>query len=158
MELAEAERIPDVTFQVAYGRNNGTNQEVFEGNVQIPLPVFDRNQGRIHTARQREQQRRREAEALERRAHAELSALLAEDASARDGVETYRDRIVPAAERAFAQAQAGYRAGRGDVRDVLDAQHTLAQAKLAGLEALRDAHQARARLTQWIGSSAQESP
>ena len=58
---------------------------------------------------------------------------------------------MPAAERAFSQAQEGYRAGRTGLLDLLDAQRTLTRARLALLEALKDLNIARARLWKIVG-------
>lgn len=150
-ELARAERIPDVGIRVEFGRNNIRDLQIFNGGISIPLPLFNRNQGRIHEAEQRQRERSRSAEDLERRLHGELAQLSADYATARDAAQTHGDRIVPAAERAFSQISESYRAGRAAFLDLLDAQRTLAQAQLTQLRALRDAHVTLARLSQITG-------
>lgn len=151
VELAHAQRIPDLGLTLSFGRNNTSDQQILEGGISIPLPLFDRNQGRIHEAEATAAQRRRDAEAMQRRLHAELADLLAEYDSARDAARTHSERIVPAAERAFTQVSEGYRAGRAGFLDLLDAQRTLAEVRLSQLDALRDAHRAMARLTRLTG-------
>jgi len=151
VDLAEAQRIPDLGLRFAYGRNNSSDQQILEGGISIPLPLFNRNQGRIHSAQQVAKQRQRSAEAMERRLHADLASALADYGSARDAAATHREQIVPAAERAFTLVREGYRAGRAGFLDLLDAQRTLAQVRLSELTALRDAHRALSRLTQLTG-------
>ncbi len=151
IDLAEAQWIPDVSLRFAYGRNNASDEQFLQGGLQIPLPLFDRNQGQIHEAEELAQERERTTEAMERRLYADLASVLADYASARDAAHTHSERIVPAAQRAFDQASAGYQAGRASFLDLLDAQRTLAQVRLSALVALRDAHRTLARLTQLTG-------
>jgi len=138
---ARARRVPDLEVRVAYGRDNAADENIVEAGVSVPLPVFNRSQGEIAQARALANRARREAEAIERRLFAEASAAFAAHEAASQAVEALASRVLPAAARALDQTRDGYRAGRRGLLDVLDAQRTLANARLAHLDAL--AEQAR---------------
>lgn len=156
VEQAEAERVPDVGLRVAYGRNGVEDENVMEAGVSIPLPIFNRNQGRILEARHLVARMRRERETLVNNLLSELAAAHASYMTARDEVETYRDQIVPAAERAFSQAKERYQAGKTSLLEILDAQRTLTKARLFLLESLKDANVARATLWKIVGPELDE--
>ena len=44
---AKAARIPDLDIYVAYGRNRFIDEGFVEAGIALPLPVFNRNQGRV---------------------------------------------------------------------------------------------------------------
>jgi cobalt-zinc-cadmium efflux system outer membrane protein len=51
VDLAKAERIPDVRVELLYRRLEASKQNAFDVGLSIPLPLFDRNQGRLREAR-----------------------------------------------------------------------------------------------------------
>lgn len=150
---AEAERIGDVGLRIAYGRNAFTDENTIEAGISIPLPIFNRNQGRIFEAKHLAAGARRSAETLAHRLVAELAVAHAAYMAARDEVAVFRDRIVPASEKALSQARAGYQAGKMRLLDLLDAQRTLSRARLSLLGSIKDASRARARIWQILGPS-----
>ncbi len=138
--LARREAIPDLELTAAAGRSGGeTDREtILEFGVTIPLPLFNRNQGRIA-----------EAEAQERRALFDLEetrltlitrlrevAKTVERELAR--AERYRSAIVVQAERAVELAMTLYLEAKILNLDVLDAQRVLVKARRTYLEAQRD--------------------
>jgi cobalt-zinc-cadmium efflux system outer membrane protein len=138
--LARREAIPDVELTAAAGRSAGeADQEtIVEFGISVPLPFFNRNQGRIA-----------EAEAIERRAQFELEdARLTILTRVRDAakaierertrVERFRTAILVQAEKAVTQAVTLYREGKVLNLDVLDAQRVLVKARRTYLEAQRD--------------------
>jgi cobalt-zinc-cadmium efflux system outer membrane protein len=156
IQQAEAERTPDIDLRLAYGRDAAADESILEAGIRIPLPVFDRNQGRILETRHLAAKARRDAEARTNDLLSELAAAHASEMTARDEAGTLRDQIVPATERAFAQAREAYAAGKIGHRDFLRAQRTLARARFALWEALRDLNVARARLWRIVGPGIEE--
>jgi outer membrane protein TolC len=130
--LARGELWPDLSLGVHLsqqpGETGGTDRM---GGVMlgVSLPVF---------AGQRQLQMRKEAEALERSAHADLAGaraevrarvgeLTAELERARTLVALYRSEVLPQAEANAQSALASYRVGSVDFLTLVDAQMTLNQ-------------------------------
>ena len=153
--LARSERIPDFTLSAAFGRGaaefGGSQDSIFELSLEVPLPLFNRNQGRIA-----------ELEALRRKAEFELDdhrAMLLVDLhdAVRDverelpRIKAYEDTILPQVARGLEQATTLYREGKVLSLDVLDAQRTLTRARRAHITARRDLARSIANLESLIG-------
>jgi cobalt-zinc-cadmium efflux system outer membrane protein len=67
-------------------------------------------------------------------------------------VATYRDEILPKAEKAVAQTNEAYGLGKLPYLDVLDAQRTLAEARIAYVAALSELNVTAADLERLIGT------
>ena len=152
VELARAQRIPDVTVSVGAKRAEelGRNQAVV--GLSIPLPVFDRNQGGLLEALRRADKARDGLRAAVLRLGAEvtqnherLKALLME-------AQTLRQEIVPGARSAYEAASKGFELGKFSFLEVLDAQRSLFQARTQYLRSLADAHRTAAELERVLGA------
>jgi cobalt-zinc-cadmium efflux system outer membrane protein len=117
----------------------------------MPLPFFDRNQGRISAARHgvaraREELRREQAvlTAELQRAYQALSASQHE-------TRALESEVLPAAESAFDATRQAFEQGKGDYLDVLDAQRTLVAAREQHLNALAALARAAAQVEGMIG-------
>jgi cobalt-zinc-cadmium efflux system outer membrane protein len=152
VEQEKAERVPDIGLMLAFGHNTAENEDIVEAGITVPLPIFNRNQGRILESEHLAAKARRETEELYNRLSAKLASEHASYMTARDEVFTFRDQIVPASEKAFSQSRERYKAGKTALLDLLNTQQTLMRARLSFLDALRDANVARARLWKIIGS------
>ena len=151
IDKAKAERIPDIDVRLAYGRDAAAGDDFLEAGIGIPLPLFNRNQGRILESRHLASKAKRDAESLVNNLLSELAMSHASYMAARDEVQTLRGQIVPAAERAFHQAKEGYQAGKIGFLDLLDAQRTLARGQLSLLESVKDMNVSRAKLWKIVG-------
>ena len=144
--LARAERVPDLTFELLFRRDEATKRNGFDVGFSVPLPVFDRNQGREKEARA--QQTAAEARALRtqadletelRAAHGELAASLAH-------ARQLQAEVLPRLARLASLMETRVTVGDAIFADLLPIQRESAATHLARLESLRDAHQAWARL------------
>ena len=138
LRLAEVERIPDVDVGLMYRRLEETSTDAFDVGFGIPLPIFNRNEGKIIEARANLAGARAEAELRRtsfktraRLVHRELSQALVE-------VSAYRERLLPRVENVLASAEARYRAGDASLAELLPVQRDAARLKLAYLEAVRE--------------------
>ena len=117
----------------------------------IPLPVFNRNQGRRKEATYRLAQVR----ALKQDAHQRLMAALQTQAigarNAYSEVVTLRDDIVPQARTAYERSRAGYEQGRFDYLHVLDAQRMWFDQSQRYVETLLTYGLARAQVVSLAG-------
>jgi outer membrane protein, heavy metal efflux system len=150
VELARAERIPDVTLDLFYRRLEHSKTNAFDVGVVIPLPLFDRNQGRIHAA----EAERREAEARARstrgdavrrvrEAHVKLSEAV-------NHTKLAKEAILPKAETVLKVAEARYAAGDLSLADVLPIRRDYAAARLAYLDGLREVMEAWSELRGFL--------
>ena len=152
LALAKAERIPDVSFRGAYGRDTLERENIIEVGISMPLPLFNRNQGRIAEMQHKVSRSQHDAKSQCTRLETEITALQAAYMTARDYVAVYQTKIVPAAEKASEQVLVGYRAGRTGFPDLLNAQEGLAGEKLNLLDAVRDMNRSYALLYKITGS------
>jgi outer membrane protein, heavy metal efflux system len=132
-----------------HGENDGVSWEI-GGHVTLGLPVFDRNQGRVMSARS-------EFGAQRERYVATATALRATVRSALNRVESagrrarhYRDAVLPARERALAETLLQYNAMQLSVFQVLESQRQVTQTAVAYVETLLDYWNARAALDQIV--------
>jgi cobalt-zinc-cadmium efflux system outer membrane protein len=140
LSLAKAERIPDLGVQFAGGKD--TNDEsILEGGIEIPLPLFNRNQAKISASETLIRQAELRAQAVRNDLILQLTATYREFSAAQDRVAVYKDEILPKAQKALDQTNEGRNLGKFSYLDVLDAQRTLAEARIAYAAALNDLNQ-----------------
>ena len=132
-------RTPDLTLSAGVRRNEEANAQGFVVGAAFELPFGNRNQGAIAAA-----------QATARASEAQRSLLMVETVraiassratlrAAEDRVDTLENRTVPQAEEALRLADIGYRAGRFNLIELLDA----TEARDAALNALINAKEAR---------------
>ena len=132
------------------------DEDFLEAGIGIPLPLFNRNQGRILETRHLAGKARKDAEALTSQMLTELVAAHVFYMTARDEVKTLQNQIVPATEKALLQVKEGYQAGKIGFLDLLDAQRTLTKGQLSLLESLKDMNVAWANLWKIVGRELEE--
>jgi cobalt-zinc-cadmium efflux system outer membrane protein len=79
-----------------------------------------------------------------------LSVIAAQYKGAKMEAEMTRDMLIPRAEKAYALSQEGYSAGRYSWVELITSQQHLAEIRVREIEALRDAHFARAELHRFM--------
>jgi len=138
LHAAKAERLQDLGIFFSYGRSEPANEDFVEAGISIPLPLFDRNQGRIAETEALVGMAEDHARAVEAELQADLAAAASRHLTLRDELQAAEGLIAPAAERGLSQAQAAYRVGRLPFLELIDAQRTLANIRLRVLELKRD--------------------
>ena len=150
IELAEAQRIPDVTLDLFYRRLQHSEDNSFDVGVTIPLPVFDRNQGRLREARADTSA----AEARLRSARNELLRELRQAhgrlASALGAARTLKDEILPRAETVLKGAETRYAAGDLSLPDLIPIRRDRGSLQLTYLESLREVMEAWSELKPFL--------
>jgi len=151
LEVERANAVPDVTFQAGLRDSRDADEQSFLAGVSIPFPAFNRNQGAILKAGH-------EVTRAEQEKHATVNTLGLDLLKAKNALETAMaeidsfDRdILPAAEKAFAQARKGYQAGKFPYLEVLDAQRTLFDVRAQRIAALKEYHVAKADFDRLTG-------
>ncbi|MBI5684882.1 MAG: TolC family protein [Verrucomicrobia bacterium] len=150
VDLAKAERIPDVKVELLYHRLEASRENTLDVGLSIPLPLFNRNQGRLREARA-------EAAAAEARARMtqnELTARLRESylqlTAALVNSRTLRTETLPKADTVLRTAEARYAAGDASLVEILPVRRDWAAVQLTYLESLRDVMQAWAGLQPYL--------
>jgi len=154
----KARRIPDlaVTFGSKKDEQFGRRQAVF--GLSVPLPLFDRNQGKLHEALQRTEQARAELAATTATIASELRTAHARLMTARSQARSLQDDHLPGARSASEAARKGYEYGKFGILDVFDAQRVLLQAQAHHLRVLADAHAAAADIDRILGATKAAQP
>lgn len=149
--LARRERVPDVGLDVLGGRDSNS-QTIVEAGISIPLPLFNRNQAKIAKAEIRIDQAKYDVDAVRNELILRLTESYRSFASAQDRVTVYQEEILPKAEKAFGQTNEGYKLGKFGYLDLLDAQRTLAEARIAFAAALGDLNLSALELEKLTGT------
>lgn len=151
LDRIRAERVPDLKVSSGIGYSDEGDQGIAEIGVSAEIPVWDRRQGDIMSARFELMKRRQDKAITQTRLLSELAAEIGAYKAARDQLEVIRDQVVPDAQRAFEQIDESYRAGRASFIDLLDAQRTLMQSRRTLIELAGRASVARARVAAISG-------
>jgi cobalt-zinc-cadmium efflux system outer membrane protein len=153
IDLAKAQRIPDVRVELLYRRVQAGKENAFDIGLNIPLPLFDRNQGRIREARAeataaeaRSRSTRNELTFRLREAHAELATALASSRS-------LKTDILPRADTVLKGVETRYSAGDISLNEVLPARRNWALVQLTYLESIRDVMQAWGTVSSLTGTN-----
>ncbi|MGJ5131036.1 divalent metal ion exporter subunit IhpA [Bradyrhizobium sp. SZCCHNRI3052] len=149
--LARLKPYPDVRIGAGWRHFNDTQDDAVRLSVSVPIPVFDQNQGNILSAQ--ESLAKTEAERKANR-----NALLVIAGRAYDSLQgslrelsVLREIAIPKAQEAADEIAQGYSAGRFSLLEVLDAQASVAQARLREQEALQNIHVAVATIEGLVG-------
>lgn len=153
VDLAKAERIPEVRVEALYRRLQASEENSFDVGLSIPIPLFDRGQGRLRAARAEvaaaEARLRSTRNTLSVRlheAHAQLTSALAAS-------RTLKTEVLPRADRVLAAHEARFEAGDVSLAELLPVRRDWAAVQLTYLESLREVMQAWAEvrsLTGWV--------
>ncbi len=147
---ATREAIPDVTIRGGGGVDHATEEGFLMIGLSVPIPLWDRNQGRI---RELEAETRRLAEArddTERSLENDLVELQQRINELDTFVEGYREVIVPPLEEAYKAVREDYAAGRTTIHDVLSSQGEYFRARRQLLENRWFLSEAHARLRYYL--------
>ncbi len=151
-----AQKVPDPSLNMGIRSFNDTDDQAFLVGVSFPIPVWNQNKGNITKAN---------AELMQVESDMEQAKLMLEQQlieswqhwnSSYSESERLKNKLLPAAEKAFTLARSGYQKGKFAYLEVLDAQRTLFQARSQFHEALKRYHSSRAnveRLTTTSGET-----
>ncbi|MDP2393275.1 MAG: TolC family protein, partial [Methylococcaceae bacterium] len=155
--MEKSKAIPDVTATVGASQYLMPNDYALVVGFSVPLPVFDRNQGRIQEAEHRLTKAEQEMRNTEVRITTALNTAYQALDAAHSEIMTLRQEILPGAQSAYDAAREGYRLGKFGFLDVLDAQRTLFGAKNQYLVALANYHKSVADVERLVGSGMNET-
>ena len=132
-----AGRIPNVTIQAIVQDDHATGYTVAGAQIGMPLPFYNCNEGNIEQARGELLAATRAVGRLEAELQAKLATVFREFQSARTQAETYREQMLPDADRAFKLVKVAYGSGDMDYLRLLSAQQNYSRTHLAYLKTLQ---------------------
>jgi len=149
--LARSEAVPDLTLSAGVRNFQETDDNAFVVGISMPIPFFNRNQGGVSEARARIDK----AQSEQRAAKVALATSLSDtwqnlSASYTEAVGL-RDEILPSAQATYESAELGYREGKLDFLQMLDAQRTLFTVKRQYLLSLGAYHLASTDMERLVG-------
>jgi outer membrane protein TolC len=129
VRVAKAEAYGDLTAGLNYENERsafiapiGVKQDQFLGfKVSVPLPVRNKNQGRILEQQAARRQAGAELEAVRQRVAAEVAQAKAAAAQLEPVLARYRDELIPLAEKQFQAVQRAYGQGQASIASVFQA-------------------------------------
>jgi cobalt-zinc-cadmium efflux system outer membrane protein len=147
LNLARADAKPDVTLRAGPRLLGASHADVtLVAGFSIPLPLWNRNQGKIAEAEANVAKAADERAAAEAQAYAELNEGYQTLGRAAEEVQILRETVLPGAKSAVDQITDGYAAGRFSQLDVLDAQRTYNESQTQYVKALSDFQKAQAQI------------
>lgn len=146
LELEKANAIPDPTISAGIRDFRETGDKAFVMGVSFPIPIFNANGGNIEKARQQVSQTEYEKDASALMLNANLVRAQAELDTSYQQAVALKEKILPAAEKAFRLSREGYGIGKFPYLEVLDAQRTLFETKEQYHNTLKNYHRSYAEV------------
>lgn len=147
-QRARVEAVPNVTVQgLVNWRDEGIGGDPDGAiTVGVPLPAWNRNQGGIQQAQSEAVAAERALEQVELDLQNRLAPVYERFANAKNQVERYRTRVLPAAQETLQLTRDLYRAGELGYVGLLTAQRTYSQTNLNYLDSLRELRTSEAEI------------
>lgn len=136
LEVEQTRRIPNLTVNAGAVHHAQLGGTTIVAGLQIPLPIFDRNQGNLKDAHHRLDKAVDEQMATELRLKTEIAQSYETMSAVWNEINILRDEILPGARSAFNVMRRGYELGKFGLLELLDAQRVLFQNQLLYVRAL----------------------
>jgi cobalt-zinc-cadmium efflux system outer membrane protein len=144
--------VPNPTVRGFYSHENGV-ENLLGGEIEIPLPVFDRQQGAEADLRAQAASAAAQTAKLERDIPREVHTALARHRAARAALTHYRRDALPAADAARSGLDRALAAGSLALPDLLVQQDRLREARKSAIDAWLDLEEAEADVIEAVGAS-----
>ena len=154
--VERAARLPDLTLSVGTQRDEQAGRRQTVLGLSVPLPLFDRNEGRLKAALRRTDKARDELAAAQTKAAAALVSAYTRYEVAAGETALLRQDVIPQAQSAYELTLKGFEYGKFPFLDVLDAQRTWFQAQSRLWNSMLDAYRAYAEIERIAGTIEQD--
>lgn len=146
LDRQQAQAIPNLSFMLGAGPDNGTGQGMINAQVGLPIPIHNRNQGNIAAAEAEVCRASQEIRRIEMSLKERLGETSRDFESAAVSVDRYVMEILPKAEENLRLAEEAYQAGQFDFLQVYTARRIFFDANLEYVAAQLNLAQATALL------------
>lgn len=143
---AEREVIPDINFLAGAGRTNHTGDDTARAQLSIELPLWDKNEGNILSAKGNLSAAKAEKKRIELHLQQQIATTYRQYANAQHQAQRYRDRILPKAKQSLDLVRKGYNNGQVEYLMLLNSHQKFVQVNIAYTDSLEDLQQAAALL------------
>jgi cobalt-zinc-cadmium efflux system outer membrane protein len=139
LQKARAQAIPNVTVGGGYNLDNTDQTAGGQLTLEMPIPVWDRNQGNIRAAKASLAQALAAVRSAQMRLSRETATAFGSYVAAQSQVRRLQQRVLPRLQESVDLLTRGYRAGSAQVTfaDVLQAEQSLFAARVTLAEARR---------------------
>jgi cobalt-zinc-cadmium efflux system outer membrane protein len=155
-ELAQSRRIPNVTVGGGYKQVESTDDYSYIVNISLPFPLFDRNQGNIQATKNRIESARQNYQSVHNKLLSRLKTHHESLTATYQELTDLKEDVLPGARRAYEASLKGFKAGKFDYLEVLDAQRTFFENRIQYVESLKRFYQTKTeieRLTATVGDN-----
>jgi len=142
--------VPNLTFQLGAGVDNGTNNGMLNFQVSAPVPVFNGNEGNIAAARAEFCRAALEVQRVEKSIEARLAEVSGDYDAALAAVDKYVSHILPNANESLKLAELAYEAGETSFVQVLVARRTYFDSNLQLIAAQTQLAQAKSKVDGFV--------
>ncbi len=157
LRLAEARRWPTLRPSIGARRYEATDDFGLVAELSFPLPVLNRNQGRLSESRAALSRTRAEAKAARVRVHTALFEVYEELQRHLHRASTLRDEVIPRLSKALDETRQGYEKGRYSYFAWRSVQVDLLEARSKLVEASTGAHRLVIALERLTGERVAKS-
>lgn len=152
LDLAKATGVPDPTVGLGVRQFFDNDDTALVAELSFPLPLFDRNQGSIKSARANVTRADSQAHATELSLHQSATQAWEIFYAELEIIHHYKNDIIPSAKESYNQANEGYNLGAFAFLDLLDAQRTLNRVQSEYLDNMLELYQAKVQIDFLIGT------
>jgi outer membrane protein, heavy metal efflux system len=153
LKLRRAMRVPDPTFEAQYESDLPESPHTLGFGVSVPVPLFYRNRGEIASGEVAVTSAMRECDRRTAQALAEIGSSRAVFDAARKRRGLLHDELLPRAEQAQGSISFAYEKGGASLLELLEAERTLNDLRLADVAACADELSAAADLAAALGET-----
>ncbi|RMD55185.1 MAG: TolC family protein, partial [Nitrospirae bacterium] len=153
LELEKARKFPNLTLTGGIRHKSAVDDNVFIMELSIPIPIFNRNQGDILRAKYRLNNAIEMKKVVSLRVTTSLSDAYKDLSKAYEAIKIMDREVLKNAQSTFDAVREGYRQGKFDLLNVLDAQRTLFSVKEQYIMILTSYHTSIAEIERLIGGS-----
>lgn len=144
--LQKSEQVPDVTLTVGMKTLRDTGERGMIMGAALPIPIFNQNQGNIQRAQSAIAKTNTEYHQIQLILENKLSIAHKELLQAYEEATLIQTRVLKSATESFQLAAEGYKEGKFEYLELLDAQRTLYEVQERYIQALLTYHQKLAEI------------
>jgi cobalt-zinc-cadmium efflux system outer membrane protein len=151
LEVAQAKAIPDLKIHIGARRIEESDAYDMVVGLSAPIPIFDRNQGRVGSLKMKHRELAAQQKAQRLHLLASLYDYAQEFSHARQKLEVLEREILPEAENVLTFITNGFKFGRFSQIELLDAQQMLVELERERIDSAEEMWTHAIRIKSLIG-------
>lgn len=149
-QLAKREAFPPVTFGFLYEQET-SGEDLMGGKISIPIPIFDRNQARIHQTKAASRQAEAEQESIRFQVEREIRTTYKNLELLGESIDIHEQKMGPKLEKTLEIYKDGYQNGQVSIFEFFSFERQYFEAKGDYLSLLNEYDQTAAELERVSG-------